>query len=127
MGHRHIFRSIATTIALSLAVSAVAVTSTSAATRPAAPSAKTGGEVTVAINETFAGFCYTALVAGTALNGMSTIFESLFLKSKTGIRLVYLQVGQRQRLTSKRGPSHCVREFHTQTGKPSMLTQPWKT
>ena len=84
MGQRHIFRSVAATVALSLAVSAVAATSTSAATRPAAPSAKTGGEVTVAINETFAGFCYTALVAGTALNGMSTIFESLFLKAKNG-------------------------------------------
>ena len=84
MGQRHIFRSVAATVALSLAVSAVAATGTSAAARPAAPSAKTGGELTVAINETFAGFCYSALVAGTALNGMSTIFESLFLKAKNG-------------------------------------------
>ncbi|NBT69733.1 MAG: hypothetical protein EBT78_18450, partial [Betaproteobacteria bacterium] len=84
MGQRHIFRSVAATVALSLAVSAVAATSTSAATRPSAATAKTGGEATVAINETFAGFCYTALVAGTALNGMSTIFESLFLKAKNG-------------------------------------------
>jgi hypothetical protein len=71
MGHRHILRSVAASVALSLAVSAVAATGTSAATRPSAVKAKTGGEATVAINETFAGFCYSALVAGTALNGIT--------------------------------------------------------
>lgn len=83
---------IAAVIATAIAVSTVSTSVGHAATT--APSAvKRGGEATIAINEAFAGFCYTAAVAGPALSAMSSILEPLFTKTTTGQAIGLLASG----------------------------------
>lgn len=90
MGRASVKRRIASVIATTIAVSTVSV---SVGHASPAVTAKRGGEATIAINESFAGFCYTALVAGPALSAMSSILEPLFTKTTTGEAIGLLASG----------------------------------
>ncbi|NCX06124.1 MAG: ABC transporter substrate-binding protein, partial [Actinobacteria bacterium] len=52
--------------------------------------AKSGGEITVAIDGTIAGFCFSTAMAGGALGSARTIYESLVERSSDGKFVPYL-------------------------------------
>ena len=79
---RTLRKRVASVLAGVICLSSLSTASVAAAGSPEA--VKRGGEVTVGINEPFAGLCYTALVAGPALSAMSAVFEGLFTKTATG-------------------------------------------
>lgn len=75
-------------------VTALAVSTASSSVSHAAPAAtKTGGEAIIGINEAFAGFCFTALVAGPAVSASSTINEALFTRTTAGEAIGLLASG----------------------------------
>ena len=77
-----------------IVVAALAVSTVSSSVGLAAPAAaKAGGEAIIGIDEVFAGFCFTALVAGTAANANSTINEALFTRTTNGDAIGLLASG----------------------------------
>lgn len=76
-----VLRRIGVALASTVAVSTVATTGTQAAP---APAAKYGGEVKVAIFDTFPGFCLANNPANSALMATRTVFEGLVEKTKGG-------------------------------------------
>ena len=76
-----VLRRIGAAVAATIAVSTVASTGTQASS---SPSAKYGGEVKVAIFDTFPGFCVANNPANSALMATRTIFEGLVEKTKGG-------------------------------------------
>jgi ABC-type transport system substrate-binding protein len=77
-----VLRRIGVAVATTIAISTVASTGSQAATTPAA--ATVGGEVKVAIFDTFPGFCVANNPANSALMATRTIFEGLVEKTKGG-------------------------------------------
>ena len=77
----HMLRRIGVALASTVAVSTVATSGTQAATTPAA---KYGGEVKVAIFDTFPGFCVGNNPANSALMATRSVYEGLVEKTKGG-------------------------------------------
>ena len=77
-------------LAASIAISTVASTA-NAAPRPAA--SKYGGDVKVAIFDTFPGFCFSNNAANSSLMATRTIYETLFEKTKGGDMIGLLAKG----------------------------------
>ena len=77
----HVLRRIGVALASTVAVSTVATTGTQAASTPAA---KYGGEVKVAIFDTFPGFCVGNNPANSALMATRSVYEGLVEKTKGG-------------------------------------------
>lgn len=76
-----VLRRVGAAVAATIAVSTVASTGTQAAS---SPSAKYGGEVKVAIFDTFPGFCVGNNPANSSLMATRTIYEGLVEKTKGG-------------------------------------------
>jgi ABC-type transport system substrate-binding protein len=75
-------RRVGAALAATIAVSTVASTGSSAASSPAKP--KSGGEVKVAIFDTFPGFCVGNNPANSALMATRTVYEGLIEKTRGG-------------------------------------------
>jgi len=76
-------------LALAIALTGTMVSSTTTHAR-APQKSKSGGEITVAIDGTIAGFCFSTAMAGGALGSARTIYESLVERSSAGKFVPYL-------------------------------------
>ena len=82
---------LAKTIGSALAAVLVGTVVSGSVSQAQAPQkAKTGGEITVAIDGSLAGFCYQTALAGGTLGVSRTIYESLVERSKDGKFVPYL-------------------------------------
>ena len=79
-----VLRKVGAVLAASLAVSALATTGASAKRVATGPTAGGGGDATVAIFDTFGGWCGPDNLANSALMAARTIYETLFEKSIGG-------------------------------------------
>jgi len=76
-------------LALAIALTGTMVSSTTTHAR-APQKSKSGGEITVAIDGSIAGFCFSTAMAGGALGSARSIYESLVERSSSGKFVPYL-------------------------------------